>query len=228
MIPLADRNPTRRRPLVTVGLILACTLVYLGQLGVGEHGREHLVLRFGVIPAVLTGHAELEPELAALPAWATLFTYPFLHGGFLHLAGNMLYLWIFGNNVEDRLGHLGFLAFYLASGAAAGLVHTALDPASEIPMVGASGAVSGVLAAYLLWFPRARVLVVVPLAFLFTLWVPAALLIGLWLLIQLVGALGGGEGNIAWWAHLGGFGAGLAMAALVGRPQPPRRRGPWG
>ncbi len=229
MIPVADRNPTRRRPVVTVTLIVACVLVYLGQLAGGAHGFEHLVLGLGVVPAVLTGRAELAPELVLVPAPLTLLTYQFVHGGLWHLAGNMLYLWIFGNNVEDRLGPLPFLAFYLGSGVAAGALHLGLDPASEVPMVGASGSISGVLAAYLLWFPRARVLVVIPLAFLFTLWLPASVLIGVWLAVQVLGALtAGGESGVAWWAHLGGFAAGLLVAALVGRPRAPHRRGPWG
>jgi len=226
VIPVADRNPTRRRPVVTVTLIVVCVLVYLGQLA---HGFEELVLGLGVVPAVLGGRAELAPELVLVPAPLTLLTYQFVHGGLVHLAGNMLYLWIFGNNVEDRLGPLPFLAFYLGSGVAAGLLHLGLDPASEVPMVGASGAISGVLAAYLLWFPRARVLVVIPVAFLFTLWLPASVLIGVWLVVQVLGAItAGGEGGVAWWAHLGGFAAGLLVAALVGRPRASRRPGPWG
>jgi len=227
VIPIADHNPTRRRPVVTVALIAACILVYLGQLGAGSTGFERTVFAFGVIPAVLTGHAGLAPGLAAVPAVWTLLTYMFLHGSLWHLAGNMLYLWIFGNNVEDRLGHGRFLLFYLAAGVAAALLHVALDPTSEIPMVGASGAISGVLAAYLLWFPRARVLVVVPLGFLFATWVPAALLIGLWVILQIFGALLAGDGGIAWWAHLGGFAAGFVLAPLLGRSPRRRPKGPW-
>jgi len=231
VIPIRDENPTRRRPVVTVALIAACVVVFLWQIG-STGGFERSVLRFGLIPAVLTGHAGLAPEPAVLPPQFALLTHMFLHGGLLHLGGNMLYLWIFGNNVEDRLSHLRFFAFYLACGVAAGLVHVAFDPASSIPMVGASGAISGVLAAYLLWFPNARVLVLIPAGFLFTTLLPAWLLIAVWFLLQLVNALLSDPSatDVAWWAHVGGFVAGLAFAlpTRLRQARPPaRRRGPW-
>ncbi|GBD42012.1 Rhomboid protease GluP [bacterium HR39] len=232
MIPIRDENPTRRRPVVTIGLIGLCVLVFLWQIGGGPRAFERGVYAFGLVPAALTGHARLSPRLAVLPPELTLFTHMFLHGGWLHLGGNMLYLWIFGNNVEDRLGHLRFCGFYLACGVAAALAHVAIDPASRIPMVGASGAISGVLAAYLVWFPNARVLVLVPAGFLFTTLLPAWLLIAVWFLLQIANALLADPSapGVAWWAHVGGFVAGLALAlpARVREARrPPRRRGPW-
>ncbi len=236
MIPIRDYLPTRRRPIITTSLILLSTLVYLWQLRRGEHGFVHLVYGLGLTPAVLRGDAELAPELVLVPAWLTPLTSMFLHGSLLHLAGNMLYLWIFGNNVEDRLGHGAFLLFYLAAGLAAAALHTALNPTSRIPLVGASGAISGVLAAYLVFFPTARVLVVFPIFLLLTLTVPASLMLGVWFLLQLLSALGedGQGGGVAWWAHVGGFTTGLVLALVVRvrertpAPSPRKRRpGPW-
>ena len=234
MIPIRDYLPTERRPVVTVAIILICIAVFVGELARGEEGFTRAVYGLGMIPAVLTGEARLAPELALVPAWLTPLTSMFLHGGWLHLGGNMLYLWIFGNNVEDRLGHLGFALFYLGCGALAALGHVLLDPTSRVPMVGASGAISGVLAAYLVFFPRARVLVVVPIGFLFATHLPASLLLGFWFLLQFLSAVGSEPGTpgIAWWAHVAGFVAGLAVALLLrlrSHDRSARRRpGPWG
>ncbi len=234
MIPLKDYNPTTRRPVVTVTLIALCVVTFLWQIGQGARGFERTVYGLGMIPAVLTGRAELVPELVMVAPWMTLFTSMFLHGGWMHLIGNMLYLWIFGNNVEDRLGHGGFLAFYLASGLAAAALQILPDPAAETPMVGASGAISGVLGAYLVFFPRARVLVLIPVGFLFVYTLPAGWLLGFWFLFQILSALGtpASAGGVAWWAHIGGFAFGALVAFFLKRsPRRPRvshRRGPWG
>ena len=234
MIPLKDYNPTRRRPVVTVALIALCVLVFLWQISGGGHGFQRTVYGLGMIPAVLTGRARLAAGLEMVDPWATLLTSMFLHGGWMHLIGNMLYLWIFGNNVEDRFGHFGFLAFYLASGLAAAAAQILPDPASETPMVGASGAISGVLGAYLVFFPRARVLVLIPVGFMFVYTLPAAWLLGFWFLFQILSALAtpATAGGVAWWAHIGGFVFGVVVAILVrertaagGRS---RRPGPWG
>ena len=234
MIPLHDDNPTRIRPLVTVALIVLCVLAFLWQISLGEVDQRRLVAGLGLIPVVLLGQAELPPLLELVPAELTVVTSMFLHGGWMHLIGNMLYLWIFGNNIEDAMGHWRFVLFYLLCGAAAALAQVLQDPASATPMIGASGAIAGVLGAYLLLYPRARVLVLVFLGFFVTtLRLPALLVLGFWFVLQFFNAVVAGEagGGVAWWAHIGGFVAGLGLillfrdrrVALLGG-----RRGPWG
>ena len=168
VLPLHDDNPTTTRPYVTVGIMIACTLVYVvaAPAAVARGARSGSSYALGVIPAVLTGRESLPPEIALLPAPATILTSMFLHGGFLHLAGNMLYLWIFGNNIEDAMGHVRFVIFYLLCGVAAVFAQVLPNPGSIVPMIGASGAISGVLGAYMLLYPRARVLLGLPLGFL--------------------------------------------------------------
>jgi len=156
MIPLHDDNPTTIRPLVTITIIVLCVLVFLWELSLGPEGLQRAVYAFGAIPAVLFDRVELNPALAVIPAELTLVTSMFMHGGWMHLISNMLYLWIFGNNIEDAMGHGRFILFYLLCGLAAALAHAALDPGSRVPMIGASGAISGVLGAYLLLYPHAR------------------------------------------------------------------------
>src|SRR5215813_8505891 len=163
MIPLFDDHPTLRPAVVVWLLIIACALTYLWQASLPHAAQDRIVYSLGVIPAVLFGEAELPAQLRLVPAWASIFTSIFLHGGWLHLIGNMLYLWIFGDNVEDRLGRGRFVLFYLLCGAVAALGQGLADPKSEVPMIGASGAISGVLGAYLVLYPRAKILVLVPL-----------------------------------------------------------------
>jgi membrane associated rhomboid family serine protease len=233
MIPLHDDNPTRIFPAVTVALIALCSLVFLWQLA--SPSAEVTVLRFGLIPAVLFGGASLPAELEPLPGALTLLTSLFLHGGWMHLIGNMLFLWIFGNNVEDAMGHLRFIAFYLICGVAASLSHAALIPASTTPMIGASGAIAGTLGAYLLLHPRSRVLVLVFLGiFVTTMRLPAMVVIGIWIGLQVLNAALDAGGGIAWWAHVGGFVAGMVLLPVFRQPGTalfargrPRRRGPW-
>ena len=165
MIPLHDDNPTKIFPVFTILFIAACVLVYFWQASLGAEGNHVAVISLGVIPAVLLNKVSLPPELFVIPASMTVFTSMFLHGGFMHLAGNMLYLWIFGNNIEDSMGHFRFIVFYLLCGVAAVAGQTLENPDSQIPMIGASGAISGILGAYLLLFPHARVLVLIPLGF---------------------------------------------------------------
>jgi membrane associated rhomboid family serine protease len=217
MIPLHDDNPTRRKPIVTIGLIATCVLVFLWQLSLDPRASAAAVYRFGFIPAVLLEGARLPPELAVLPAPLTIFTSMFLHGGFLHIAGNMLYLWVFGNNIEDACGHGRFLLFYLLCGLAAALAQALPDPGSEIPMIGASGAISGVLGAYLLLFPHARVLVLVGFIIFFFTTIPAGWLLAFWFVFQLVsGALADPtHGGVAFWAHVGGFLTGMPLILLL-------------
>ena len=220
MIPLHDDNPTKIFPVLTVVFIAACVLVFLWQLSLGGSGNQVAVYALGVIPAVLLGKVSLPPELAVAPPVATIFTSMFMHGGFMHLAGNMLYLWIFGNNVEDAMGHGRFIVFYLLCGVAAVFGQVLQNPASEIPMIGASGAISGVLGAYLILYPRARVLVLIPLGFFIQLVrLPALWVLGLWFAIQLISsALTSSEGGgVAWFAHIGGFIAGMALIPFFRR-----------
>jgi membrane associated rhomboid family serine protease len=224
MIPLRDSAPVRSWPVVTYALIAVNLWAFFYELAMGSALRG-FIETWGFIPARYFLLAELDPD-NWVARWLPVFTSMFLHGGWTHLIGNMVYLWIFGDNVEDRLGHLRYLVFYLATGASASLAHAFLHPASAIPTVGASGAISGVLGAFVILFPRARVLTLIPLVFLFfyVVELPAALYLGLWFLMQLVSgtlalALAGdaGAGGVAWWAHVGGFAVGAALAPLLQR-----------
>ena len=217
MIPLRDDNPTSTLPVLTVALIAANVLVFFYQISLGPEASEELVYQFGAIPAAVTGSRALPAALAVIPPIFSVFTSMFLHGGWIHLIGNMLYLWIFGNNIEDAMGHIRYLVFYLLCGVAASFSHILSDAQSLIPSIGASGAISGVLGAYLLLYPRAKVLVLVPLGFFTQLMhIPASLVLGLWFLLQLLSsAMSGGQGGgVAWWAHIGGFIAGVLLVAL--------------
>jgi membrane associated rhomboid family serine protease len=238
MIPLRDENPTRSFPIFTLLIIAANVLVFLWQLSVGLNVS---VLQMGLIPAELLHDANrvytggprtgLPPgaEVTNLnPAWMTLFTSMFMHGGWMHIIANMWFLWIFGNNIEDSLGKVKFILFYLACGLAAAAAQTALDPASPIPMVGASGAIAGILGAYLVLFPGSRILALVPLGFvLMVREVPAWLVLGLWFVLEFVrgiGALGAdAAGGVAYGAHVGGFVFGWLFIRLLGAERHPRR-----
>jgi len=224
MIPLRDDIPSSRVPIVNFTLLGACVLVFLWQLSLGQEGFERAVVSLGVIPATLLGDAELPANLRLIPPEATVFTSMFMHGGLLHLAGNLLYLWIFGDNVEDAMGHGRFLVFYLACGIAAALAQALPDPDSTIPMIGASGAISGVLGAYLLLYPRARVLVLIPLGFFSQIvHLPAVFVLGLWFVLQLVSSLlaDAAQGGVAFGAHIGGFVAGMALVPFFKRARVP-------
>ena len=215
MIPLHDDNPTEIAPAVTVAIIAICVLVFMWQISLGSQGLQAAVYSLGVIPAVLLDKIDLPAAAVLVPAYLTVITSMFLHGGFMHLLGNMLYLWIFGNNVEDAMGHVRFMFFYLLCGIAAVAGQVLQNPASEIPMIGASGAISGVLGAYLLLYPHARVLVLVPFGFYIRMMhLPAGWVLGLWFVIQIVSSLAANPagGGVAWFAHIGGF---LAGAALI-------------
>jgi membrane associated rhomboid family serine protease len=218
VIPLRDTIPTRTFPWVTIALIGANVLVFLHQLGLGYEHEAAFVAVFGAVPAQFTGAV---PHAApVLPPGLTIATSMFLHGGFFHLLGNMWFLWIFGNNVEDATGHLRFLAFYLVCGAVAAVTHIVTHPASNVPMVGASGAISGVLGAYFLLFPHARIVTLLWLGFFAqTVQIPAFVFLGFWFLVQALSwAVGGGEGGgVAFGAHVGGFIAGLLLLVLFKR-----------
>ena len=223
MIPLHDDNPTERFPFVTVIMMILCVAIYLYQGALPEPSEETFVFHYGAVPALVFGHASLPDDIPPpVPASMTLLTSMFLHAGWMHLLGNMLYLWIFGNNIEDVMGHGRFVLFYTLCGVLAALSHAVTDPSSPIPMVGASGAISGVLGAYLLLFPRAHVLVFLPMFGLTR--VAAGIVLGMWFVTQLfsggmsVGTAGGG---VAFFAHIGGFVAGMALIGLFKRPEVP-------
>jgi membrane associated rhomboid family serine protease len=218
MIPLRDDNPAQRVPVVTRTLIVLNVLAFVVELAQGD-GLAEFVREWGVVPgrlfASVMGFTSLPLELA------TVFTSMFLHGGWLHLIGNMWYLWIFGDNVEDRMGSARFLFFYLSAGFVAALLHSALIPGSPVPTVGASGAIAGVLGAYALAFPRARVLTLIPLIFFFQIVaIPALLLLGVWFVFQFIsGTLSSatGSGGVAWWAHIAGFVYGFVVMGMLTR-----------
>jgi membrane associated rhomboid family serine protease len=219
MIPLRDDNPATLRPVITVVLIALCTLVFFWQLSLGARA-EAMIQALGVMPAALFGSQSLPPGFAPVPAALTIITSMFLHGGWMHLIGNMLYLWIFGNNVEDAMGHGRFVVFYLLCGAAAVLAQALPAPDSTIPMIGASGAISGVLGAYLLLYPHARVLVLIPLGtFSRMVYLPAMLVLGFWFLLQLLSILlaDPNQPGVAFGAHGGGFIAGMLLIPLFKR-----------
>jgi membrane associated rhomboid family serine protease len=241
MFPLKDDIPTRRFPVLTVGIIVACCVVYFfveqGLWGLGDTGNER-VFEYGAIPYEVTnpgkecgvtqtgapacegqeGISGPAPEQA--PWWITILTSIFMHGSLLHLAGNMLFLWIFGNNIEDSMGRLRFVAFYLLGGLAATGAQVVINPDSAVPMVGASGAIAAVLGAYAVLYPRARVVTLVFIIIIFTIIeLPALLVLGLWILMQFLPAfsepIDAGGGGVAYFAHIGGFVFGLIAIKLV-------------
>ena len=223
MIPLRDANPTRRTPVVTLGLVIACFVVFAWELGLlasgGTDALDAFVMSWGAVPANITADFQAGEWVNATTL--TLITSQFLHGGWLHVLGNLLYLWIFGNNIEDRFGRLGFLLFYLAGGVVAALAHIATDPDSTTPMIGASGAIAATLGAYLVLFPRARVTSLVFLGFFYQLIdVPAIIVLAFWFVLQLIDGLaslgvGGIGAGVAFFAHIGGFVFGVAVALVI-------------
>lgn len=222
MVPLRDENPTQITPYVTHGLIAANVLVFLYELSLSPQELTSFFYRAAVVPRELSASFSGTPIPGGLPEWTTLFSSQFLHGGFLHLAGNMLFLWIFGNNVEEKLGHAKYLIFYLACGALAALTQWFFSANSLVPSLGASGAIAGVLGAYILRFPNARILT---LFGYFVGYVPAYFFLGLWFVQQaLYGVaslnapanIGMEGGGVAYWAHAGGFVFGAILGPLLG------------
>ena len=225
MIPLKDNLPTRHLPIVTLVFIGINTYAFLKLFLLGSYAGQRYVLYYGLLPCSLTGSCQVTGR--AFSPEVTLLTSMFVHAGFFHFAGNMLYLWIFGNNVEDSMGKVRFVIFYLLCGFAAAYAQILVGPDSRIPMVGASGAISGVLGAYLLLFPRARVLTLIPLGFfLYMAEIRAVFVLGFWIVIQVLNGLltfSHDGGGVAWFAHIGGFVAGFALIGLF-----KRRSVPWG
>ena len=215
MIPLRDIIPSRTTPIVTIALIVTNVLVFLFELSLGP-AVDDFTLYFGLVPAAFS--------------WVAVFTSMFLHGGLFHVAGNMLYLWIFGDNVEDRMGHGRFLVFYLLCGIAAALAQTIAAPDSVVPMVGASGAIAGVMGAYFVLYPKSRIVTLIPLFFFFQIVeVPAIFFLGIWFLMQFLSGVGSivtaAQGGVAFWAHVAGFLAGLSGVIVFRRPE--RERVEW-
>ncbi|MEM1238895.1 MAG: rhomboid family intramembrane serine protease [Cyanobacteria bacterium P01_H01_bin.26] len=226
MVPLSDNNPTRTTPYIVFGLIVLNVLVFLYELslqGSGDNALEQFFRIWAIVPAELTDSFNGR-ALNPIGEWVTLISSQFLHGGFAHLGGNMLYLWIFGNNIEDQMGHGRFLAFYLACGALAGLAQWVFAPVSTVPTLGASGAIAGVMGAYIIRFPKAQILTLLPLIFIFTTArIPAVFFLGWWFVQQAfygVAGLGAnadmGTGGVAYWAHAGGFVFGVVLGPLLG------------
>jgi membrane associated rhomboid family serine protease len=227
LLPLRDRNPSGTVPVVVYSIIAANAFVFVLELGLSQEQLMEVATRYGVVPQDVTRALRGDASLlmrAVVPA----FTSMFLHGGWAHLIGNMWFLHIFGDNVEDRLGHVGFAVFYLGCGLAAGASQYALDPQSSVPCIGASGAIAGVLGAYVLCWPHARVLTIVPFFFfIHFVELPAVLVLGMWFFIQFIsGAASIGvkfTHGVAYWAHIGGFVAGLAVMWLLGGRKDSRR-----
>jgi membrane associated rhomboid family serine protease len=219
LIPLRDIIPSRTTPVVTITLIALNVLVFLYELSLGR-AVDAFTLYWGLVPAAFS--------------WVTVFTSMFLHGGLMHVAGNMLYLWIFGDNVEDRMGHGRYLVFYILCGVAAALAQTITVPDSVVPMVGASGAIAGVMGAYFVLYPRSRIVTLIPIFFFIQIVeVPAIFFLGIWFLMQFVNGVGsivstgagGMAGGVAFWAHVAGFVAGISGVVVFRRPE--RQRVEW-
>ncbi len=218
MIPLRDINPTERFAIITFFLIALNVVVFAFELTIGDKANSLFVQSFALVPARLFAYHGM--GAGPVPALVTLFTSMFIHGGFLHIAGNMLYLWIFGNNIEDATGRSRFILFYLLCGVFAAYAHAYMNRDSVIPMIGASGAISGVLGAYLLLYPRARVVTLVFFGFYVrTVQVPAMAVLGFWFLLQFLNALitSSSTGGVAWYAHVAGFVAGMLLIGIFKR-----------
>jgi rhomboid family protein len=211
LLPVFDRNPLRIIPFqfMTIGIMVVTVLVFLWQASLSTVMVERAVLVYGVIPSVLVGPDNLDPKLFPIMSELTLLTSIFLHADWWHLLGNMLFLWVFGDNIEDSMGHWKFLLFYLLCGAASGFAHSFMLPDLQTPTIGASGAVAGVLGAYMVLHPRVKVLVIV--LKWFPLYVPAYFVLALWLGFQVFSVWVGGGGQVAWWAHIGGFAVGAIL-----------------
>ncbi|MFE4106400.1 rhomboid family intramembrane serine protease [Almyronema epifaneia] len=223
MVPLRDENPTYSKSYVTYGLIGLNIAIFLFEIGLSSQALELFFDRWAVVPAQLTASFQGSGP-NPVQEWFTLISSQFLHGGFLHLGGNMLYLWVFGNNIEDRLGKVKFIIFYLGCGILAALTQWFFEPGSSVPTVGASGAIAGVMGAYILRFPKARILTLIPLFFFITtIRIPALFFLGFWFVQQAlygIASLGAdaqmGTGGIAYWAHAGGFVFGIVLGPLLG------------
>ena len=228
MIPLKDDNPTTSKPIVTYFIIGLCILIFLIQFSSQSYKTGNIFYSYGLIPSVLMGHNQLPIDLYAIPAWLSVFTSMFMHGGFMHLAGNMLYMWIFADNIEDNLGTSRFLIFYFLSGVGAAMTQVLIDTHSQVPMVGASGAIGGILGAYLINYPNAKVLVLIPFGFFSQLIkIRALYVLGFWFILQFISSGGG----VAYAAHIGGFISGIILILFFNKKNLKKSKivkGPWG
>ncbi|ACK72647.1 Rhomboid family protein [Gloeothece citriformis PCC 7424] len=226
MVPLHDNNPTRITPYVTYVIIGINIFVFLYELGLSERQLEQFFDQYAVVPKEITVSLQNGSLDLLIPAFLTLITSQFLHGGFLHIGGNMLFLWVFGNNIEEQLGRIKYIIFYLGCGILAGLSQWLFSMQSEIPSLGASGAIAGILGAYIIRFPKARVLTLVPLGFFITtLYIPAIFFLGFWFFqqalygvasLQAPANIGMEGGGVAYWAHAGGFVFGVILGPILG------------
>ena len=227
MIPLKDDNPTSGKPVVTYFIMGLCIIVFFAQISSQSYKTGQLFYSYGLIPSVLMGHNQLPMDLYAIPGWLTIFTSMFMHGGFMHLAGNMLYMWIFADNIEDNLGPAKFLIFYICAGIGAAMTQVLMDTQSQVPMIGASGAIGGVLGAYLINHPNARVLVLIPFGFFSQLIkIRALYVLGFWFILQFISSGGG----VAYAAHIGGFISGVILILFFNKKVKRRGKivkGPW-
>mgnify|MGYP006185588619 CR=1 FL=1 len=226
MIPLKDDNPTSTKPIVTYFIISLCTLIFLLQLSTQSYKTGELFYSYGLIPSVLMNHNELPLDLYSIPSFLTIFTSMFMHGGFMHLIGNMLYMWIFADNIEDNLGQIKFIIFYILSGMGAAMTQVLMDTHSQIPMVGASGAIGGILGAYLINYPNAKVLVLIPFGFFSQLIkIKALYVLGFWFILQFISSGGG----VAYAAHIGGFVSGIILILFFNKKFKKNKviKGPW-
>jgi membrane associated rhomboid family serine protease len=217
-IPIRDDTPTIRTPYVTVALIALNSLIFFYSISLGSRGFQFFTIQFGYIPYELVSGIELTPELV-VSRYLTPFSSMFMHGGWMHLIGNMLFLWIYGNNIEDYFGSVRFLLFYIISGLAAIGLYTLFAPSSQVPLVGASGAIAGVMGGYMVLHPRARITVLMIFFFIQFLHLPAKVVLGIWFVYQLLMSLAGSNtgGGVAWMAHVGGFAFGWLLLKLLTR-----------
>ena len=218
--PFADENPTNKIPILNWLIIFICSITFLKYIFEHNYVQEQLFISFGMIPAILFGYSELSTQLKVIPAYITIITSMFLHGGWMHLIGNMMYLYIFGDNIEEILGRVKFLLFYFITGIIAALTQALLDPSSTIPMIGASGAIAGILGGYLVLYPKAKIKVFFWFIIFFKVFrIRAFIVLGGWILIQLFSFSGDGfnTGGVAYGAHIGGFVAGAILIKFFHR-----------
>ena len=216
--PFADENPTKNKPLISWSIILVCSIIFLNYVFEQDYTKEMIFLSFGMVPALIFGYSELSDSLNIVPPTFTIITSMFLHGGWMHLIGNMTYLYIFGDNIEETLGKIKFIIFYLLTGACAALTQALLDPSSTIPMVGASGAIAGILGGYLVLFPRAKIKVFFWFIIFFkVIKIRAYIVLGGWVLIQFLSFNWNdlNSGGIAYAAHIGGFISGIILIYIM-------------
>ena len=239
MIPLKDDNPTSKKPIVSYSIIGFCVVIFLAQLGLSNNELRDFTFSYGLIPSVLMGFDQLPSELYKISPIGTIFTSMFMHGGWMHLIGNMLYLWIFADNIEDDLGTLNFVIFYFVSGVGAAMSQVYMDINSQIPMIGASGAIGGVLGAYLINYPNTKVLVLIPLGFFSQLIkIKALYVLGFWFVLQFINSFlsSSSGGGIAYAAHIGGFITGVILILFFNKKKKKKtykkkikkiKKGPW-